>query len=47
MQSSEKKKTQIDRSIRSLSEKKRRKKRNISVSTVHIFSPVLSVLSAC
>ena len=48
MQSSEKKNQLIYRSIRSLSEKKRRrKKRNISVSTVHTFSLMLSALLAC
>ena len=50
MQSSKKKKkTQIDRSIRSLSQlsEKKKEKKNISVSIVHTFSPVLSVLSGC
>ena len=42
-----KKKTQIDRSIRSLFEKKKKKKKNLAVSTVHTFSPVLSALSTC
>ena len=42
-----KKKTQIDRSIRSLSEKKKKKKKNLAVSTVHTFSPVLSALLEC
>ena len=50
MQSSEKKKPKlIDRFDPCLSclKKKRRKKRNISVSTVHTFSSVLSALSWC
>ena len=42
-----KKKPQIDRSIRSLSEKKKEKKLNISVSTVHTFFLVLSAFSVC
>ena len=50
MQSSAKKKPKlIDRFDPCLSclKKKEEKKRNISVSTVHTFSPVLSALSGC
>ena len=47
IQSSEEKKTQIDRLIRSLSEKKKKRKKNLVVSTVHTFSPMLSALPAC
>ena len=46
MQSSEKKKPKlIDRFDPCL--KKKKKKKNLAVSTVHTFSPVLSTFSAC